>query len=70
MLTTMKNVLEERTQDLEDMLHVLGTIRHMERRSEISVRSLPADQRTRANFIEAVRKKREEVRKPDVEVSE
>ena len=70
MLTTMKNFSEEQPETLETMLNIFGTIRQTERQWEYSIRSLPAYQRTRAKFIESVRKKRNQVRKRDVQVSE
>ena len=66
----MKNFTEEQPETLEAMLHIFRTIRQTETQWEDSIRSMPAYQRTRANFIESVRKKREQARKPDVEVSE
>ena len=70
MLTIMKNFSEEQPESLEEMIHVFGTIRNTEREWEKSIRSLPAYQRTRAKFIDCVRKKRNQVRKRDVQVSD
>ena len=70
MLTAMKNFTEEQPETLEAMLHIFRTIRRTEEQWENSIRSMPAYQRTRSNFIESVRKKQEQVHKPDGEVSE
>jgi len=71
MLTAMKNFIEEQPETLvEAMLHIFRTIRRTEEQWENSVRSTPAYQQVRANFIKSIQKKREQVHKPDGEVSE
>ena len=70
MLTTMKNYSEEQPETLEAMLNIFETIRQTEQQWEKSIRSLPAYQRTRAKFIASARKKRNQVRKRDVPVSD
>ena len=70
MLTAMKNFTEEQPETLKTMLNVFRIMRQTEGQLENSVRSMPAYQRTRANFIESVRQKQKQIHKPNVEVSE
>ena len=58
---TMKEIIEEQSEIPQDILDILNTILKNEQTCQKSVTSIPAHQRTRADFIKSVRKKRDSV---------